>query len=389
MSDDEIIFTTRRYEPKPAAPAPDSNIIKLVWHGDLPPMPPSYFVDETLPETGVAILGGQFGAAKTFVGADLSAAAIAGGEFAGKLVKRTGGVLWFAAEGENEIEMRVRAAIAARGGNPDARQPFARQAGSVPSLTAKDALEQLKALAAAAAERMRKEFGLELALIVIDTLSAAAAFDDENSAAETQRVMNTLAALARETKTLVLLIDHYGKLVDTGVRGSSAKSAAADAILACLGDRDQATGATTNRRLAVAKLRAGPTGRVVPFRLEPTADSLTCTVAWNANDNPEPAKGKAWPKTLVIFKRALDEALGSVGKTTIPRVGMPEVRAVDQEAVRAEFHRLYVAASSEKNHTKAKNAAFGRAAKDAVERCLMYSINVGPDLGQTIFWTTS
>jgi hypothetical protein len=68
---------------------------------------------------------------------------------------------------------------------------------------------------------------------------------------------------------------------------------------------------------------------------------------------------------------------------------MPEVRAVDQEAVRAEFHRLYVAASSEKNHTKAKNAAFGRAAKDAVERCLMYSINVGPDLGQTIFWTTS
>ena len=272
MSDDEIIFTTRRYEPKPAAPAPDSNIIKLVWYGDLPPMPPSYFVDETLPETGVAILGGQFGAAKTFVGADLSAAAIAGGEFAGKLVKRTGGVLWFAAEGENEIEMRVRAAIAARGGNPDARQPFARQAGSVPSLTAKDALEQLKALAAAAAERMRKEFGLELALIVIDTLSAAAAFDDENSAAETQRVMNMLAALARETKTLVLLIDHYGKLVDTGVRGSSAKSAAADAILACLGDRDQATGATTNRRLAVAKLR-----RAQPAELFPSASSRRLT----------------------------------------------------------------------------------------------------------------
>ena len=73
-------------------------------------------------------------------------------------------------------------------------------------------------------------------------MAAAAGFDDENSAAETQKAMNTLAALARETKALVLLIDHYGKIVETGVRGSSAKSAAADAILACLGDRDQATG---------------------------------------------------------------------------------------------------------------------------------------------------
>ena len=70
-------------------------------------------------------------------------------------------------------------------------------------------------------------------------MSAAAGFDDENSAAETQKIMNVLASLARETRTLVLVIDHYGKVIDTGVRGSSAKSAAADAILACLGDRDK------------------------------------------------------------------------------------------------------------------------------------------------------
>jgi hypothetical protein len=75
-----------------------------------------YLVDETLPQFGVAILGGQFGAAKTFVGADLAAAVIVGGEFAGKLVNRTGGVLWLAAEGETEIETRVHAAIAFRGG---------------------------------------------------------------------------------------------------------------------------------------------------------------------------------------------------------------------------------------------------------------------------------
>ena len=220
-----------------------------------------------------------------------------------------------------------------------------------------------------------------MALIVVDTLAAAAGFDDENSAAEAQKVMTALATLARETKTLVLLIDHYGKIIDTGVRGSSAKSAAADAILACLGDRDPATGATNNRRLAVAKLRAGPTGRVVPFSLTQTNDGLTCTVQWLADAEPESApKGRQWPKALIIFKRALDEALDAAGKTTTPRAGMPEVKAVDRETVRTEFYRLYPGDAA------AKKQAFLRCAKDAVERGVVCAINVGPDLGQTIFW---
>jgi hypothetical protein len=361
----------------------------LIWYGDSPSTPPSYLVDETIPEIGTAILGGQFGAAKTFVGADLASAVIVGDAFAGKPVKRSGGVLWLAAEGETEIERRVYAAIDARGGDPTQRQPFARQSGTVPCLSDKDALARLKALAAQAAQYLRANFDCDLALVTIDTLSAAAGFDDENSAAETQRVMTMLATLAREAKVLVLLIDHYGKLIDTGVRGSSAKSAAADAILACLGDRDQATGATSNRRLAIAKLRAGPTGRIIPFKLEQTADGLTCTVSWNVDDHVEPPKaeaGKAWSKSLTTFRRALIEAIDNAGRMTVPVMGMPEVRAVDQEVVRTEFYRLYVADSADKNTTKAKNTAFGRAAREALSRGLMASRNVGPDLGQTLFW---
>jgi hypothetical protein len=167
------------------------------------------------------------------------------------------------------------------------------------------------------------------------------------------------------------------------VRGSSAKSAANDAILACLGDRDQATGVMSNRKMVVTKLRAGPVGRVVPFELEKTDDGLTCVVRWRSDEMELTAeKGKRWPKALRIFKRALDEALDSFGKTTTPRVGMPEVRAVDREAVRAEFFRLYPGDTQ-----KAKSLAFLRSGKDAIERGIMCSINVGPDLGQTIFWT--
>jgi hypothetical protein len=357
----------------------------LIWYGDRPTEPPAYLVNETLPEVGVAVLAGQFGAAKTFVGANLSAAIIvAGGEFAGEAVNRKGGVLWLAAEGEREIQRRVEAAIAARGGDANARQPFARQAMAVPRLTDKDALDRLRVLVRAAAEHMRAKFDCELVIVVIDTLSSAAEFDDENNPAQPQKVMNILAALAGEMKMLVVVVDHHGKVVETGIRGSSVKGASADAILACLGDKDPNTGAIThNRRLVVSKLRDGPTGRIIPFKLAPTIDGSTCTVKWAEDVEPVPDKppGRTWPKSLTIFKSALDAMLSEVGKMTVPRAGANAVKAVDREAVRTEFLRLYVA-----DTPKAKSVAFIRCAKDAIERGIMCSIATGPDLGQTIFW---
>jgi AAA domain/Bifunctional DNA primase/polymerase, N-terminal len=355
----------------------------LIWYGEEPPPPPKYLVSNMLPEDGVALIGGQFLLGKTFVGADLSAAVMSGGEFAGEPVMRTGAVLWLAAEGEKEIEGRVRAAIENkfRGSGP---QPFARQAGGVPSLTDPDALEKLKAHAQEAAKHAREKFGMPLVLIVIDTISAAAGFTDENSASETQKVMTTLRELSRATGALVLPIDHYGKQTETGVRGSSAKSAAADAILACLGERDN-EGNVSYHRLAVTKLRNGPTGRVIPFDLRQTETEFgsTCIVEWRptAIEAPPVEKPKGWPKSLVIFKRALLNALTDFGKKLRPFAGNLEVLAVDREKVRAEFMLAYPADSR-----KAKGEAFRRSEKDAVERGFIVSRSIGEDLAATVLW---
>jgi hypothetical protein len=374
--------TPAKTESEPDNDAGTTTSRSLIWYGSAPPTPMRQLVRAMLPETGVAIVGGQYGFAKTFVGADLASAVMIGGDFAGMPVLRKGGVLWLAAEGEAEIEGRIRAAVAARGGNPEERQPFARQAAGVPSLTDKAALSKLNALVAEATSNLLDNFDLGLALIVVDTLSAAAGFDDENSAAETQRVMTMLANLAREANALVLLIDHHGKVAETGIRGSSAKSAAADAILACLGDRNQTTGLIGNRQMAVVKLRAGPTGRVVPFELLSNHDGSTCTVRWLPEvESQPPPKSKPWPRSLAIFKRALDEAIGNFGMTSTPRAGMPEVRAVSREKVRAEFFRIYPGETQ-----KAKRDAFSRCAKDAVERGIMCSLNVGESMEETIFW---
>jgi hypothetical protein len=324
--------------------APDQASL-LIWYGEDPPPPSKYLVSNMLPETGVAIIGGQFALGKTFIGADLSAAVMTRGSFAGESVMRQGAVLWLAAEGEREIEGRVRAAVENKFGG-SGPQPFARQAGGVPLLTDPDALEKLKAHAQEAAKHAGEKFGLPLALIVIDTVSAAAGFTDENSASETQKVMTTLRELSRATGVLVLAIDHYGKQTETGIRGSSAKSAAADAILACLGERDN-EGVVSNHRLAVTKLRSGPTGRVIPFELHTTVTQfgVTCIVEWRLTEvEAAPVeKTKGWPKSLLIFKRALLNALTDFGKKMRPFADNLEVLVVDREKVRAEFMRAYPA----------------------------------------------
>jgi AAA domain len=346
MNDVASQYTVEPYRPSsevasPAAPERADNPPLLIWYGDKPPAPPKCLVENTLPEDGVAIIGGQFGLGKTFIGADLSAAVMTGGCFAGEPVMRKGAVLWFAAEGEKEIEGRVRVAVEKkyRASGP---QPFARQAGGVPLLTEPDALKKLKAYTQEAAKRAREMFDLPLVLIVIDTVSAAAGFGDENSASETQKVMTTLRELSRATGALVLPIDHYGKLAETGVRGSSAKSAAADAILACLGDRDN-EGNVSNHRLAIAKFRNGPTGRVVHFELRATETEFgaTCTVEWRLTtvEAAPVARPKGWPKMLAIFRRSLENALGDFGARARPFADGPELLTVDREKVRAEFMR--------------------------------------------------
>ena len=351
----------------------------LIWYGDKPPEPPAYLVQNTLPETGVGIIGGQWGLGKTYVGADASAAVMTKGEFAGEPVVRKGAVLWFAAEGESEIEERVRAAIENKFGG-SGLQPFARQAGGVPLLTESDVLEKLKAYAEEAAKRARDTFDLPLALIVIDTLSAAAGFDDENSASETQKVMSMLHELSRATGAFVLVIDHYGKMTETGVRGSSAKSASADVILACLGERDS-EGNVSNQRLAIAKLRSGPSGRVIRFDLRET--ETACVVEWRVGAvEPElKAPPERWPKSLAVFRRSLENALTDFPVKAYPFIDGREELTVYREHVRGEFMRAYPA-----DNRKAKGEAFRRCEKEAVSRGVIGARSPGDDLSKTFFW---
>jgi hypothetical protein len=388
--------------PGDAARRPDVGLYPLRWHGETDDTPlQAWLVLKTLPEVGTALLSGQWGIYKTFAAIDLARAVMTKTPFAGRAVIRQGGALFIAAEGQGEVRVRLQgvAIEKASGVGPGAEaidpahMPFA-WIDYCPRLTGDKAADELRKIVDAAARGMEEKFGLPLAVVIIDTLMPAAGFRDANDSAETQRVMNVLADVARAAKTLVLAVDHFGKDVSTGTRNSSAKEGAVDAVLALLGDRNLA-GTVSNPRVAIRKVRGAPTGAEIPFVMRPVViyenagyDSVsTLVVDWNGQGDtskapPAIVKAKRLPNSLAIFKKALDFTLANSGKRLRPFADGPEVVAAERETVRIEFLKTYPA-----NNEKAKGVAFGRCVKDAIALGLMNARDLDPaESGETFFW---
>lgn len=381
---------------------PEPAPIPLRWHRDADPdADRAWLVAEMIAEVGKGLLSGQWGSAKTFIALDLSGCVMMGEPFAGRRVLRRGGVLFIAPEGAFEIPIRLRGLVtgkvlasidAGRVTAPTldpADLPFA-WIEECPRLVAGDAAETLILTAEAAAAEMEERYGLPLALVIVDTVAAGAGFDDENSAAETQKAMNALERLAQRTGAFVLGVDHFGKAVETGTRGSSAKEAAADTVLAALATRDEA-GNVSNTRLALRKVRGARTGMETPYSLDVVQIGenrwgepvTTCTISWQTERQAETvtAPRDRWPTSLRIFRTALMNVLAEKdqARRIRPFGGEgPEVLAATDKAVRAEFCAAYPAdGETAEKRTDAKSKAFKRARGQALDKGLIGARDLG------------
>ena len=131
------------------------------------PAPLRWLVKGILPETGAALVAGQWGTFKTTVALDVSVCVMADLPFAGRYrVKRRGAVLYIALEGEGMLSARL-SAIAAHH-RVTGPLPFAWR-GDCPALSNKNAAAALCDIADEAAAYLNRNFGLPVVLIWIDT----------------------------------------------------------------------------------------------------------------------------------------------------------------------------------------------------------------------------
>ena len=353
----------------------------LRWHGEVDPVEArAWLVQNLLPETGKGLVSGQWGVYKTFVALDLAAAVMAGAPFIDFPVNRRGGVLFIAAEGGNEIAVRLQAVLENKYPHIE-RAPFA-WTGNCPRLLDRGAAKALTALANEAAARMKDEFDVPLALIVIDTIVAAAGFvksGDENDAAVGQVIMNVLEEVAQKSGALVLGIDHFGKSAETGTRGTSAKEGAADVVLASLGAKS-ISGEISDTRLATRKRRSGPSGEEFPFTVQSVdlgvdahgSQISSLVIRWGAKGKQQPSERRErWSKSLRLLRQVLMNVLVDHGKEQRPFADGPLVRAVDLEIVRQEFHRSYPAEGDAATRHAVRRKAFYRAIVSAQEQGLI------------------
>jgi hypothetical protein len=369
-----------------APPTPPSSPLALHQHGEVDPLDTrSWCIQDLIPEVGHGLIVGQWGTCKTFNALELSHCVMTGRSYLGFDIIRPGGVFFIALEGPSELAIRIQGVLDHKGTVRLPRAPFI-WTEECPPLTQPKTADVIIKAAEVAATRLKEQFNLPLALIIVDSTVAAAGYRREgqdNDVAMTHAIMMTLKKVGHALGCFAFGIDHYGKDATVGTRGSSVKEGDADVILACLGDKDEA-GDVTNLRLALRKRRSGANGEEFPFRKRVVEmgtnkhGKAETTLVLDFGTDPNAAHGPPkdtdeWGKSKAVrhLRKVLMDLMVDHGADIQPFPDGTTVRALKLELVRTEFCRSYAThADTEKAKKHAKQVAFGRALDAARDKAI-------------------
>jgi hypothetical protein len=350
--------------------APKEVARPFIFYGETEADPPRMLIKNTLPRDGVALLGGQSGAGKTFIVCNLAVALATGANFFGRRVKEQVAVAILAAEGAATLPMRLKVAGENEASSPNL--PIAHKAISTDLMKAGNVanlIQELRELN----EEMMVRFRIRLGAVFLDTVATSFGFKDENSNAEVTLATNALHKIALAIDALVIGVHHYGKDPSTGLRGGSAWRGNVDNVLVVMGDRDHKTAIVKGRSLLLEKNRVGPEGPIALFSLsfvrtgsdEDGEDVGDCIVVPDLVTELVVVSGSdAVPRTgsaAVAFRQAFLEALAGSGEERLIFGSGPRARVVDISHVRTAFARFYTPGKTdEKSRPPAVNSAWHR-----------------------------
>jgi hypothetical protein len=177
-------------------------------------------------------------------------------------------VLYFEVENSG-IDARIRAACEELGGDAT-KLPFLSCETLGPMMARrrldKAQVKLLRDKIAWAKQAMMARFSASLRVVFIDTLTSVSGIEDHDDTGEGAAFMNFCAELAKEFQIFIIIDDHFGKNIEAGTRGTTAKEARADAVLAVIGKPNQPY--EEPRTLRWRKLRNAVSGREMQFRLK-------------------------------------------------------------------------------------------------------------------------
>ena len=293
--------------------------------------PPSWLIEDIIPQGGFVVFYGDAALGKTFVALDWAISISRGVPWNGHQTTQ-GQVLYIAAEGGFGFGPRVKAWKINHEltGNSDVL--FIMEA----VLFRNDAQYALF-------RDTMKAASLELKLIVIDTFARSFAGYDESSAKDVSEFICVLDRVRKDTGAAILLIHHVGKNIGRQERGSSALRGAADTMihlkksysalsLECAKQKDAAEFENIPLALSTVELGDGVSSCVVVRRgAEASENTLTArqeeALEALRNFGPDGATSEDWRKasgqSQSTFYRARDElqSAGIVGRPGIRSKG--------------------------------------------------------------------
>jgi len=252
---------------------PEIGGLRFLWPGEEQTTEAvEWLVEGLIPARGVGLMLGRSGAGKSFLAMRLVCCVASRVPFLGREVHLTGGTAMLLGEAADTFAERLEWALEglrrSDGHNmrPD-NTPILRASCGLPK-----AVDDLRAIGADLRRKMEAR-NVVPRLVVVDTLTSAFSFANENDASEAARVMKGLAALGEAMGCFVLVLAHPGKAGGREIRGSNAFTGQADVVLSV--ERDRAKGhraAPLRGKVVLTKSRRAPEGDAVAFALHPTED---------------------------------------------------------------------------------------------------------------------
>jgi RecA-family ATPase len=308
---------------------------------------PEWRVKDILPRTGLVLVVGEPGSAKTFVACDIAMCIASGKAWAGKQVE-AGEVIYITPEGVSGFRKRLVA-----------YREYYRPPAAIPFYLITDAAD-LGHNPGDAGELTRRiaEQVDDVAVVIIDTLARSMAGADENSTGDMAVMVANCDSIAKHLRCVVVLVHHLGKDVSKGARGSSVLKAAADIEITVTGQEGQ-------RAARISKSKDGESGLEMTFSLERVelGEGMSSCVLKIESDWSFNAVEKSAPKvtgpTLIALK-ALQLAIDEGGEAAPPGGRINRTKMVVRSSLwRRYADQLQITAS---DNPDSKLKAFKRAA---------------------------